>query len=144
MQLDRMPEPEARRAGRGLRAVLLGRDGPAAAETAQRLSGLGCGVERFDETFAALGAVLDDPAGCALFVMLCDGLGEMEAGLRAYRLLSTARERLPVILCGSDCPAPDLPGSRDAPARLGTPLSAATLRLGFEHALRDRLAWAAA
>jgi len=45
-----------------------------------------------------------------------------------------------VILVSRDCPNQVFPAERRAPIVLRAPLSAVSLRVGFEHALRDRLA----
>lgn len=125
--------------GFGIRVMLVtaqGEAGPIAA----RLAGLGSLLEVTDEVFAGLEAVIDDPLGYGLLVLDCDCLGGIGAGLRAVAMLTGCRRRVPVILIGSDCTAQSFPEDRDAPTLLRAPVTAVSLRVGFEHALRERLA----
>ncbi|MDZ4094780.1 MAG: hypothetical protein U1D35_07710 [Paracoccaceae bacterium] len=126
--------------GWGVRVMLL-----AAAESAgadaitSRLAGFGGLVERETELFTALEALIDDPAGYGLFVMECEGFGGLEMGQKAFAMLGQLKARLPVILVAQDCGVQVFPEDRSAPVQLRAPLSAVALRVGFEHALRERL-----
>ena len=104
-----------------------------------RIAGLGGMIDLETEVYAALSAMIDDPMGYGLFVMDCDGLGGIEAGQRAAATLAAVHSRVPVILVSKDHAAQVFPQERDAPVCLRAPLSAVSLRVGFEHALRDRL-----
>lgn len=140
MQLIRSFEHEnAALVGWGVRVMLLTAEGPEGA-TARRLAGLGGLVETSPEMFAALSALIDDPAGYGLFVVDCDAFGGLEAGHKAFAMLGDQTARLPVILVSRTCPQQTFPDDRRAPTVLRAPLSAVSLRVGFEHALRDRLA----
>jgi hypothetical protein len=88
--------------------------------------------------------MIDDPMGYGLFVMDCDALGGVEAGMRAAATLAAVQSRVPVILISREFSAQVFPQDRDAPVCLRAPMSAVSLRVGFEHALRDRLMWRAA
>lgn len=143
MQMIRAKLSDAEPVAWGVR-VLLVADPAGVAQALPRVTGLGGAVEAVDELFTGLEAVIDDPAGYGLFVMVCDDLGGLEAGQRAFALLRAAGCRMPVILASSDCAAQVFPDDYDAPVILRAPLSAVALRLGFEHALRDRLLWRAA
>jgi hypothetical protein len=88
--------------------------------------------------------MIDDPQGYGLFVMDTDAFGGLEAGLRAFQMLRAADVRVPVILVGRDCGAQVFPDERSAPIMLKAPLSMVSLRVGFEHALHDRVVWRAA
>lgn len=128
--------------GWGVRVLLL-----SAAERTplqDRIAGLGGLVEVETEVYAALAAMIDDPMGYGLFVMECDGLGGVEAGMRAAKTLAAVKSRVPVILVSAEHTAQVFPQERSAPVCLRAPLSAVSLRVGFEHALRDRLMWRAA
>jgi hypothetical protein len=128
--------------GYGVRVLFLSAD--PASPLRDRIAGLGGAVEAETEVYAALAAMIDDPMGYGLFVMDCDGLGGAEAGARAATTLAAVRSRVPVILISRDYAAQAFPQDRDAPVCLRAPMSAVSLRVGFEHALRDRLMWRAA
>lgn len=128
--------------GWGVRVLMLSDGSDKAA--AERLMALGSQVETETELFTALAAMIDDPRGFALFVMDVDAFGGMEAGMRAFSLLRAADVRIPVILIGRDCGRQVFPQERSAPIELQSPLSMVSLRVGFEHALHDRVIWRAA
>ena len=109
-----------------------------------RIAGLGGMIETETEVYSALSAMIDDPMGYGLFVMECDGLGGIEAGMRAATTLAAVNSWIPMILVSADHAAQVFPQERTEPVRLRAPLSAVALRVGFEHALRDRLMWRAA
>lgn len=126
----------------GVRILVLARgaDDPLIA----RIAGLGGPVEVETELYAALSAIIDDPAGYGLFVMDADAHGGAEAAERAVRTLSAALSRVPVIVVSAAHDRQVFPQTRGAPVCLRAPLSSVSLRVGFEHALRDRLMWTAA
>ena len=109
-----------------------------------RLGALGGKVDTETELYTALAAMIDDPLGYALFVMDVDAFGGMDAGLRAFSMLRAADVRIPVILVGRDCGKQVFPEERSAPILLQAPLSMVSLRVGFEHAIHDRVIWRAA
>lgn len=104
-----------------------------------RLAGLGSVVEMTDDLFIGLEAVLEDPAGYGLLVIDCDSIGGIDAGRRAFAMLGEMSRRMPVILVSSECKDQMFPEDRSAPVTLRAPLSMVSMRVGFEHALRDRL-----
>lgn len=108
---------------------------------ARRLARQGCRVDIVDELFAALSEVIDDPAGYALFVVDCDadGVGGLQASQRAVQMLGEAAARVPVLLVSRDCREQRFPAERRQPTVLRAPLSAVSLKVGVEHALRGRL-----
>lgn len=110
----------------------------------ERLVGLGGKVDTETELYTALAAMMDDPLGYGLFVMDTDAFGGIEAGLRAFQMLRAADVRIPVILVGRDCGRQVFPEERSAPILLQAPVSMVSLRVGFEHALHDRIIWRAA
>ncbi len=128
--------------GYGVRVLFLSAD--AASPLRDRIAGLGGAVETEAELYSALAAMIDDPMGYGLFVMDCDALGGVEAGMRAAATLAAVQSRVPVILISREFSAQVFPQDRDAPVCLRAPMSAVSLRVGFEHALRDRLMWRAA
>lgn len=109
-----------------------------------RVAALGGPVEVETEFYAALSAIIDDPSGYGLFVVNCDGLGGAEAGQRAVALLAAVGARVPVILVSAEHSRQVFPETRSQAVELRAPLSPVSLRVGFEHALRDRLMWQAA
>jgi hypothetical protein len=105
-----------------------------------RLAGLGGKVEMANDLFVGLEAVIEDPAGYGLCVIDCDAFGGLAAGRRAHELLTDVALRVPVILLSKDCAAQEFPEERGEAVVLRAPTSGISLRVGFEHALRDRLA----
>ena len=145
MQIFRQPDQDATLVGWGVRVLFLAQDGcPRAESAAQRFAGFGGIVEAEFEFYAAIEAVIEDPHGYGLFVMDCDVMGGLEAGRRAFSLLRGAGVTLPVILISAECVEQIFPEDSSAPILLRSPLSAVSLRVGFEHTLRDRLIWRAA
>ncbi len=139
MQLVRsFEQSHAAQVGFGIRALLvsgLDQDNP----IRHRLAGLGSLVEMTDDLFIGLEAVLEDPAGYGLLVIDCDAVGGLAAGRRAYAMLGEMTRRIPVILISTECQGQQFPEDRSAPVLLRAPLSMVSMRVGFEHALRERL-----
>lgn len=132
-------QEEATLVGYGIRVLLLTAetlDGP----IVRRLAGLGGRVAVEAELFTALATLIDDPVEFSLFVIDCDSLGGLEVGRKAFAMLGETTRRVPVILISRDCERQRFPDGRGAPTELRVPLSGVSLRVGFEHALRDRLA----
>ena len=140
MQLIRsFDQDNATLVGFGIRVMLLSKqsqEGP----LALRLAGMGGMLEHSQEMYEALEAVIEDPAGYGLFVLDCDEFGGIEAGRKAVTMMGELARRIPVILISKECHDQSFPQDRGAPTMLRAPVSAVSLRGGFEHALRDRLA----
>lgn len=128
--------------GWGVRVLVLA--GTAQDALVARIAGLGAPCDVETELYAALSAIIDDPTGYGLFVIDCDAVGGPDAAKRALAHLSAVQSRLPVILVGHDGSGLIVPEDRNAPFCLRAPLSVSNLRVGFEHALRDRLFWRSA
>lgn len=128
--------------GSGVRVLILSDGSDQDAD--DRIVELGGKVDAETELYTALAAMMDDPQGFGLFVMQVDGFGGMDAGLRAFQMLRAAEVRIPVILVGAECGRQVFPEERSAPIVLQAPLSMVSLRVGFEHALHDRVIWRAA
>ena len=128
--------------GWGVRVLMLtdGFDTSAVA----RMVDLGGKVDTETELYTALATLIDDPLGYGLFVMDADAFGGMDMGLRAFQMLRAAGVRIPVILVSQDNGRQVFPEERAAPILLKAPLSMVALRVGFEHALHDRVIWRAA
>lgn len=109
-----------------------------------RMGALGGPIEVETELYAGLSAIIDDPAGYGLLVMDCDAFGGAETGRRALRALGADVPRLPAMLISREHDRHQFPQDRGMPVLLRGPVSPVSLRVGFEHALRDRLAWLAA
>lgn len=127
--------------GRGLRVMLTGTQENS--PVADKLARLGGAVEVEPEAFMALSMVMDDPHGYSLFVIDADGLGGADEAQRICGLLKGAFPRLPVIIVGGHVGEQSFPEDIERPVRLRAPVSAVSLRVGFEHALRERMLWAA-
>ena len=140
MQLVRsFEQSHAAQVGFGIRVLLVTseqRDNP----VRHKLAGLGSLVELTGDLFVGLEAAIEDPADYGLFVIDCDAIGGLDAGRRAFAMLADVARRLPVILISKECQQQAFPEDRYAPIVLRSPLSAVSMRVGFEHALRERLA----
>ncbi len=133
---------KVRPVGDGVRVLVLN-DGSDLA-TRERLLELGGRVDIETELYTALSQLMDDPLGYGIFIMDVDTFGGVETGLRAFRMLRAADVRIPIILVGRGFLAQAFPEERSAPILLRAPLSMVSLRVGFEHALQDRMMWRAA
>lgn len=127
--------------GLGARVLLLATEEGEAARLSRLIAGFGGLVDHEVELYSALSSIIDDPRDWDLFVVACDGLGGVEAGRRAHRMLGTLVERMPTILVSEDCAEQTFPETREEPILLRARMSAVALRLGMEHALRGRMAW---
>ena len=129
----------------GVRVLLLSSEGEAGL-LSRKLAALGGKVDVADELFSALSEVIDDPSGYALFVVDCDcvSAGGLGAVQRAMPMLGELIHRIPIILVSTECRTQTFPADRAAPIVLRAPLSAVSLKVGFEHALRERLIYRAA
>ena len=132
------PQP-SRPFGTGVRVMLLSGEGERG-PIARRLSALGAEVETRGELYTAMSEILDDPSDKGLFVVDCDTTNAegIEQARRALHVLFETGRHLPIILISSTCQRQSFPEDRRAPVELRAPLSAVSLKVGFEHALRDR------
>lgn len=143
MQMFRMDEArQASPVGWGVQALLLA--DPADDRLATGVARFGVRLTHEGELYAALSAIADDPAEWGLLVVDCDRFGGLAAVQRALALLGEDAQRVPTILISADCAAQEFPEDRHSPIRLRGPVSSLALRVGIEHALRDRLVWRAA
>ena len=140
MQLIRSFEQDlAAPVGLGMRIILLtteGRDGA----LARRLAGLGGQVDCHAEMNAGLAQLIEDPYRYGLLVIDCDGFGGLQPVRQTCLNLVGQADRVPVLMISRDCQAQIFPNALQAPVVLRAPVSAVSLRVGFEHALRERLA----
>ncbi len=128
----------AAQVGFGIRVLLVTSESPDN-PLRQRLAGLGSLVELTADLFLGLEAVIEDPAGYGLLVIDCDAIGGLDAGRRAFAMMGEVAGRMPVMLISQECQHQVFPEDRYAPVLLRAPLSAVSMRVGFEHALRERL-----
>lgn len=141
MQIIRSFEQgDATAIGFGVRVLVLSSEGETG-PLCQRLARLGGKVDVVHELFSALSELIDDPAGYALFVLDCDsaGVGGLHAAQRAVQMLGSVAQRVPVILVSGESRDHHFPPDRMTPTILRAPVSAMSLKVGFEHALRERL-----
>lgn len=124
--------------GRAVRALVL--SAMESDATMVRVTGLGCQTEHADELYTALDTLMSDPAGFGLFVIDSDAIGGLAAGERAFRLLGDVARRVPVIVISRECTEQVFPEGRESATVLRAPLSAVSLRVGVDHALRARTA----
>ncbi len=131
--------------GRAVRVLLLTSEGEAG-QMGRRLASLGAKVDVVDELFGALSDLIDDPAGYALLVVDCDScnVGGLESALKAMKMLGDVAQRVSVILVSSECRDQRFPQERTAPVVLRAPMTAVSLKVGYEHALRERFLYQAA
>lgn len=129
---------EATVVGFGIGALLISDNGQ---ETVlcQRLAGLGCRVEMCEDIYSALDRVVDGGEVFDLIVVDCDTAGGIALGQRANALLRASGRCVPMILISRDCTQQSFPTSRHEPTVLRAPHSAVALRVGFEHAMQERL-----
>lgn len=146
MQFFRQNEAEVSAiVGWGVRVLLLS---PAEeltqSKAAVRIAGLGGSVEIENEAFAALDTLILDGTGYGLLVIECDSFGGLAAARNLVSMLHKGGVSMPVILVSSDCAEQEFPYEGNMPVVLRAPVSAVSLRVGFEHAMRDRLVFQAA
>lgn len=141
MQFFRQSETEgATIVGWGVRVMLLSPVADASSsKAAVRISGLGGAVEVETDAFAALEALVREPTRHGLLVVECDSFGGLEAGRSLVSMLHKKGVSVPTILLTSDCAEQEFPYERREPVVLRYPVSAVSLRVGFQHAMRDRL-----
>jgi hypothetical protein len=146
MQLFRtFDQQDAALVGWGVRVLLLAPNGgEGGARIAERLQGFGGLIEAEYDEFAALEALQADATGYGLFVMECDPYGGLAAGRRVVSMLGLAARRTRTILISREVAVQTFPEDPQQPILLRSPLSAVSLRVGFEHALRERLVYQAA
>lgn len=128
--------------GGAVRVLLI--TGAADDPLATRLRALGGLVDVETELYAALSELIDDPSGYGLVVIDCDRIGGAESGEAAVRTLKAVDSRVPLILISQGHAAHSFPEDRGTAIRLRAPVSVVGLRVGYEHALRDRMIWNAA
>lgn len=141
MQLFRQNEAEVSAiVGWGVRVLLLTPAGATAqSKAAARIAGLGGVVESEADAFSALDTLILDSTGYGLFVVECDSFGGLEAGRNLVSMLHKGEVSIPVILLSSECSEQEFPHEYNKPVVLRAPISAVSLRVGFEHAMRDRI-----
>jgi hypothetical protein len=105
---------------------------------AQRIAGMGGFVEAEGDLYHGLEQMIEDPAGYGLCVIDCDAVGGLEVARRAQKLLGEVALRVPVILVSNECSTQEFPQQRGKPVVLRGSVSSVSMRVGFEHALRDR------
>lgn len=125
----------------GLRCMILAATPQTA--FAGHLERLSSNVEFESELYTALSAIVDDPGGYDLLLVDCDSFSDHEIGQVAVATLRAVQSRVAVILVSTRYEEQSFPQSRHEPICLRAPLSALSLRVGVEHAIRDRLLWAA-
>lgn len=144
-QFRTLDQEDAALVGWGVRVLLLAPNGgEGGARIAERLQGFGGLIETEYDKFAALEALQSDSTGFGLFVMECDPYGGLEAGRRVISMIGRAAERTRVILISREVAVQTFPEEPSQPILLRSPLSAVALRVGFEHALRERQVYQAA
>lgn len=140
MQLFRgLEQEDAAPVGFGTHVMLVSAAEPGN-PVAHRLAGLGGLVEQRTELFSALDELIEGQRDFGLVVVDCDTLGGLAQGRRAVGLLGDIVRTIPVILVSRECSQQRFPEDRLGATELRAPLSAISMRVGFEHALRDQFA----
>lgn len=127
----------------GVKTLLISNEG-VLGPLSRKLAGLGCQIEAADELYSALDHVMDDPSTYSLIVVDCDSFGGLGLGRRAHSLLQLTQRCIPMILVSRECQGQVFPSTRYEPTILRAPLSSVSLRVGFEHAMQDKLLMARA
>jgi hypothetical protein len=126
--------------GLGIKVLVL-TSPQAGSSLSRRIASLGGQIEVLHELFAGLEAIIDDPAGYGLLVIDCDDMGGIETVRKSVTLLASTGRRFPVLLFSNEVALHSFPEDSAVPTTLRAPVSTVSLRVGFEHALRDRLAF---
>lgn len=129
--------------GFGVRTLLISQDGDDSA-LCSRLAGMGCQVDTLQDVYSALDRVVDGPEEFELIVVDCDSSGGLALGRRAHALLRATGRCIPMMLVGREISQQHFPATRYEATELRAPLSAVSLRVGFEHALQERLMYSRA
>lgn len=129
--------------GFGIRTLLIS-ESAEVGTLRQRLAGMGCLVDVIEDVYSALDRIVDGPEEFELIVVDCDTCGGLFLGQRAHGLLKTTGRCIPMILISRETTEQSFPASRYEPTLLRTPFSAVALRVGFEHALQERLLYSRA
>lgn len=119
--------------------VLTAPDPAQESKVAVRIADLGGAVEVEYEAFSALDTLIMDRTGFGLFVIECDAVGGLDVGRNLVSLLHKGGVSLPTLLISSDCTEGEFSTDSQAPVVLRAPVSPMSLRLGFEHTLRNRI-----
>lgn len=129
----------ATQVGFGLRILQIGalESGQPIATLLQRLGGR---MQHMAELYAGMEEIINDPADYGLCVIDCDTVGGLDEGRRAAILLCESMATIPVILVSSECRTQEFPAMRNRPVVLRSPVSTISMRVGFEHAMRDKIA----
>ncbi|MDN5788967.1 hypothetical protein [Pseudorhodobacter sp.] len=131
--------------GWGARVMLLAdATEPRDSKAGIRIAGLGGQIELRNDAFSAINALKADLADFDLFVIECDPMGGLAASEKLVALLREDGVGMPVILVSSECREQAFPQETCDPIILRAPVSAVSLRVGFEHAMRDRTMFHAA
>ncbi|MGO4909382.1 hypothetical protein ACEN2J_13750 [Pseudorhodobacter sp. W20_MBD10_FR17] len=133
----------------GVRVLLLAAEdsvegGAVHNQIATRIAGLGGMIETEKDAFAALETLTMDGTGFGLFVINSDHVGGLEASRKLVCLMHKGGVDMPVILVSTECATSEFPNDSHAPVVLRAPLSVVAMRVGFEHAMRNRLVFRAA
>lgn len=104
------------------------------------IAALGGRIEYVDELYSGLEAIINDPNGYSLCVIDCDSTGGLLVARSATKMLFDSLQRVPIVLISTECRQSEFPDLRGRPVVLRGPVGKSTLRLGLEHALRDKIA----
>ena len=123
--------------GWAARAILVGAEGSDLTE--RRLAGVGVQVERTSDIYTAMSTVMDDPGLENKLPLGAQRRGGVAEVRRTVKLMGETMLRVPVILVSAECGTQVFALERHEPTVLRAPLSAVSMRVGFEHVMRDRM-----
>ena len=129
--------------GFGVRTLMISEDVEAGV-LYSRLAGMGCQIDVIADVYSALDRIVDGPDEFELIVIDCDTSGGLALAKRAHALLKATGRCIPMMLVSREVSAQQFPSSRYEPTVLRAPLSAVSLRVGFEHVLQERMMFARA
>lgn len=142
MQMFRLIEQNnAELVGWGVQVLLLSDPRcPASSVVQRRIAGIGGQITLHSAVSAAVAQIIARPGAFGLFVMNCDDFGGIDAGMQALAQLRDAGMKIPAILVSAACNRQVFPEAATDPVQLRAPLSAVSLHVGVEHALRPAAA----
>lgn len=133
-------QEEAQLVGWGVQVLLLADPrSPATALVQRRIAGMGGQIGLQPSLTGALAQMTERPGDLGLVMICCDDFGGMETGRHFLTQLVGAGQHVPAILISVACRCQTFPESAEEPVLLRAPLSAVSLHVGVEHALRPRL-----
>ncbi len=133
-------QDEAQLVGWGVQVLLLADPrSPATALVQRRIAGMGGQIWLQPSLAGALAQMTERPGAFGLLMICCDDFGGLEPCRQFLAQLAGAGQQVPAILISVACRCQTFPEAAEDPVLLRAPLSAVSLHVGVEHALRPPL-----